>query len=137
MISPVNPTQASDLSPVSKPASLQGAPATRGESAVAQARELKEAFGQFVGETFFSQMLKSMRSTVNEPAYFHGGHAEEQFQARLDQQVSQDLAASGGEFAEDLFESSFPREAALLKRNETNTGSVESPLAALDMLRRR
>lgn len=136
MMSPVNTAQTTDLSPVSKPVSLRNPSAARGESAVEQARELKEAFGQFVGETFFSQMLKSMRATVGEPAYFHGGHAEEQFQARLDQQIAQDMASSGEEFAEDLFESSFPREAALIKRHESSA-AAESPLAVLDTLRRR
>ena len=38
--------------------------------------ELREKFTQFVGETFYGQMIKSMRSTVGKPAYFHGGQAE-------------------------------------------------------------
>src|SRR5690606_35299167 len=38
--------------------------------AVGKAREVREAFTQFVGETFYGHMLKSMRSTVGKPAYF-------------------------------------------------------------------
>src|ERR1700754_2455592 len=49
------------------------------------AEELKSTFTQFVGETFFSQMIKSMRSTVGEAAYFNGGQAEKVFQGQLDQ----------------------------------------------------
>lgn len=30
-------------------------------------------------------MIKSMRSTVDKPAYFHGGRGEEVFQKQLDQ----------------------------------------------------
>lgn len=101
---------------------------------IEEARELKEAFTQFVGETFFGQMLQTMRQSVGEPAYFHGGMAERQFQARLDQQVAQDMAASGGgAFANGLFESQFPREAALLE----NAKHGEPGLTSLDSLRRR
>lgn len=64
----------------------------------------KEAFQDFVAGTFFQQMLKSLRSTQEKPAYFHGGHAEEMFQSQLDQQVSQDLAKShGGPFVDQLY----------------------------------
>lgn len=97
-----------------------------------QAKARKEAFGQFVGETFIGQMLKSMRQTVGEPAYFHGGSAEKQFQARLDAQIAQDLATSGPDgLAEELFASSFPAEAALLEQHEA------ASLEGLDALRRR
>ena len=51
-------------------------PATAGRS-----DELRERFTQFVGETFYGQMIKAMRSTVGKPAYFHGGRGEEVFRA--------------------------------------------------------
>lgn len=136
MISPINTTIASDLKPVEKPASLQRNAALVEKTPVEQAKELKEAFGQFVGETFFAQMLKSMRANVGEPAYFHGGHAEEQFQARLDQQIAQELATGGGGFSDQLFESSFPREAALIGQVESENEQASS-LSQLDSLRRR
>ncbi|MEO0529650.1 MAG: rod-binding protein [Planctomycetota bacterium] len=135
------------LSPVSSPSLLTSAEAklpaalsplgreTNDSDAVHQARELKAAFQQFVGETFFGQLMKSMRETVNEPAYLHGGMAEEQFQARLDQQIAQDMAATGSDnLAENLFASQFPAEAELLA---TTPSEEASPLKALDALRRR
>ncbi len=65
----------------------------------------KEAFQQFVGETFFQMMLKSMRSMHDKPAYMHGGQAEDMFQGQLDQQIAGDLAHnSGGSFSEDLYQ---------------------------------
>jgi peptidoglycan hydrolase FlgJ len=71
--------------------------------------ELRERFTQFVGETFFGQMIKAMRSTVDKPAYFHGGRGEEVFQGQLDQQLAEHLTeASASKFAEPLFERQFP-----------------------------
>jgi flagellar protein FlgJ len=72
--------------------------------------ELREKFTQFVGEAFYGQMLKSMRSTVGKPAYFHGGHAEEVFQGQLDQTMTEHLTkASASKFAEPMFERQFPQ----------------------------
>ena len=66
--------------------------------------ELREAFQQFVGETFYGQMLSAMRKTVGKPAYFHGGRGEEVFQGQLDQMLGQRLAeASAGDFADPMF----------------------------------
>lgn len=59
--------------------------------------ELRGAFDSFVGEVFFSQMLKSMRKTVGEPAYFHGGQAEEIFTERLDQVLTEKLTQASAE----------------------------------------
>jgi hypothetical protein len=71
---------------------------------------LREQFTQFVGETFFGQMIKSLRATTEKPAYFHGGRAEEVFQSQLDQQLAQHLTdASAEQFAEPMFERQFPR----------------------------
>ncbi|HJQ81958.1 MAG TPA: rod-binding protein [Lacipirellulaceae bacterium] len=70
---------------------------------------LREQFSQFVGETFFGQMIKSLRATTQKPAYFHGGRAEEVFQSQLDQQLAQHLTeASAEQFAEPMFERQFP-----------------------------
>ena len=59
--------------------------------------ELREAFDQFVGETFYGQMLASMRKTQGKPAYFHGGRAEEIFQGQLDQVLSEQLAKANAD----------------------------------------
>lgn len=67
--------------------------------------ELREKFDAFVGETFFSQMMSSMRKTVEKPAYFHGGRAEEIFQGQLDQMLSQEMTkASAGQFSGPMFD---------------------------------
>jgi hypothetical protein len=70
---------------------------------------LREAFTQFVGESFFGQMVKSMRAMTDKPAYFHGGRAEEVFQSQLDQKLAEHLTeASAARFAEPMFERQFP-----------------------------
>jgi Rod binding domain-containing protein len=93
--------------------------------------ELREQFTQFVGEAFFGQMIKAMRSTVGKPAYFHGGRAEEVFQGQLDQQLSQHLTeASAARFAEPMFERQFPRQAS------SNEGGHQT-LAELSTLQRK
>ena len=57
---------------------------------------MREAFDNFVVETFFSQMMSSMRKSVEKPAYFHGGRAEEIFQGQLDKILSQEFTKSDG-----------------------------------------
>jgi Rod binding domain-containing protein len=65
----------------------------------------REAFDQFVGETFFGQMIKAMRSTVDKPAYFHGGRGEEVFQTQLDQMFAEEMTkASAHSFTGPMFE---------------------------------
>jgi Rod binding domain-containing protein len=58
---------------------------------------LRKAFDNFVGETFYGQMLKSMRSTLGTPAYFNGGRAEEVFTQQFDQVLGQKLSHSGAD----------------------------------------
>jgi peptidoglycan hydrolase FlgJ len=59
--------------------------------------KLREAFDSFVGETLFAQMLKSMRKTLDKPAYFDGGRTEEIFQQQLDQVLAGKLSAASSE----------------------------------------
>ncbi len=93
------------------------------------ADEVRAHFTQFVGETFYGQMFKAMRSTVGKPAYFHGGRGEEVFQGQLDQQMSQHLTeATGDRFADPMFERQFPH---LAKKTPAND------LAQLNALPRR
>ena len=74
--------------------------------------ELREKFTQFVGEAFFGQMLKAMRSTVGKPAYFYGGRAEEVFQGQLDQTMAEHFTkTSAAKFSEPMFERQFPQSA--------------------------
>lgn len=87
--------------PANAPASLSQADAGGAES---DAR-LKEVFTDFVGQTFFQQMMSAMRKTVDKSAYFHGGRAEEVFQNQLDQVLSERMTeASAEEFADPMYE---------------------------------
>ncbi len=75
------------------------------ETGRADSPEFRKAFDDFVGQTFFGQMLASMRKSVGKPAYFHGGRTEEVFQAQLDQVLSEQMAnASATSFTEPMFE---------------------------------
>jgi peptidoglycan hydrolase FlgJ len=84
---------------------LRQVPGTPQFSAQAPGSELKEAFSDFVGQTFFGQLIASMRKTVEKPAYFHGGRAEEVFQGQLDQLLAERISdVSREQFAEPMFE---------------------------------
>ena len=66
---------------------------------------LREAFDTFVGETFYGTLLKSMRQTLEKPAYFHGGRAEEIFQGQLDQTLVGEMTkANAQQFTGPMFE---------------------------------
>ena len=82
---------------------------------MARAEEVQEKFRQFVGEMFFGQLMKAMRSTQDKPAYFHGGRAEEVFQGQMDQLMAEEMTeASADQIADPMFRQQFPRQAALL-----------------------
>ncbi len=67
--------------------------------------ETQKAFRDFVGQTLFGQMLKSMRSTVGKPAYLHGGKTEEVFQQQMDQVLVEKMSdASADQIADPMFE---------------------------------
>lgn len=75
------------------------APATPGQE------NLRETFASTVGQTFFGQMMKSMRQTVGKSKYFHGGRGEEIFQQQLDQLVVEKMSQSGSSpLVEPMFE---------------------------------
>ncbi len=66
--------------------------------------ETRGAFDSFVGETFYSQMIKSMHKMQGKPAYFNGGRAEEAFQSQLDQQWSEQMSkATAHSFTEPMY----------------------------------
>lgn len=89
------------------------------------AAEVREAFTKFVGQTFFAQMIKAMRSTQGKPAYFHGGQAEEVFQSQLDQQLVEAMSESSADrFAGPIFAHQFPQHAAALKAQEAVTSQT-------------
>ena len=118
--------------PLNAMRSLQ--PATGPEQKLKEAQELQETFRTFVGESFFGQMLKSMKSTVGKPAYFHGGQAEEIFQGQLNQLMAEDMTeASADKIADPMFRQQFPKQAELLREAAK---SEKSSLADLQQLRR-
>jgi hypothetical protein len=93
------------ISSVAGAASLMHSGAVNQVGAKNDRKKVREAFDTFVGEAFYGQMLKALRSTVDKPAYFHGGRAEEVFQAQFDQLVAQRLAkANAGSFSGPMFE---------------------------------
>jgi peptidoglycan hydrolase FlgJ len=65
-----------------------------GNNKSATSQGLRSKFDSFVGETFYGQMLSSMRKTVGKAAYFDGGRGEEIFRGQLDQVLAQKLAES-------------------------------------------
>ena len=67
--------------------------------------ELKEAFTDFVGQTFFGELLKQMRATVGKPAYMHGGFGEDVFQSQLDQVLVERISDStASSFSDPMYE---------------------------------
>jgi len=100
-----------------------------------QAEKVRDTFRTFVGESFFGQMMKSMRSTQGKPAYFHGGHAEEVFQGQMDQTLAQEMTvASADKIADPMFRQQFPQQAELLRREAQN---AKAGMDDLQQLRRR
>ncbi|KLU03116.1 hypothetical protein RISK_004882 [Rhodopirellula islandica] len=75
------------------------------ETGTEEAEPLKEAFGDFVGQTLFGSMLSTMRESVGKPAYFHGGRTEEVFQQQMDQHLVAAMSeASADTIANPMFE---------------------------------
>ncbi len=98
-----------------------------------KALELRDTFSSTFGTMLFGQMMKAMRSTVGEPAYFHGGQAEEMFRGQLDQLLSEKMAdASGERFVKPMFERAYPEQAAVINQ-ESNQQSTQ-PTSRLDNL---
>lgn len=66
---------------------------------------MRDAFGDFVGQTLFGSMLASMRESTGKAAYFDGGRAEEVFQQQLDQKLVEEISnASAESFVDPMFE---------------------------------
>ena len=76
------------------------------QSAEAKGSEaLRGAFQDFVGQTFFGEMIKAFRSAQQPSKYFHGGQAEEIFQGQLDQVFAERLSETSAEkIAEPMYE---------------------------------
>jgi flagellar protein FlgJ len=102
------------------------------EDEVAGARDLQSAYRDFVGKTFFGQMLKSMRQTVGKAAYFDGGKTEEIFRGQLDEQLADHMTKSSADkFADPMFRLQFPKQAALLDGEKKQSAANLTDLSAL------
>ena len=86
-----NQSRSSAIDPAAQPG---GESAAKQLAGAGSNPKLRQAFDRFVGENFYGQMLKAMRTSVGKPAYFNGGRAEEVFTQQLDQTLSQKLAKS-------------------------------------------
>ncbi len=76
-----------------------------GEKQANEPDDLKKAFEDFVGQTFYGEMMKALRSTQQPVAYLHGGRAEEIFQGQLDQTMTEHLSdATAEQFAAPMYE---------------------------------
>jgi len=104
------------------------------EQRLQEAEEVQKTFRTFVGEAFFGQMLKAMRSTQGKPAYFHGGQSEEVFRGQLDQELAKQMTeASADTIADPMFRQQFPQQAALLEGQRQHE---QASLSDLDRLQR-
>ena len=65
--------------------------------------QTQEAFASFVGNVFFTQMMKSLRSTSQPTAYIGGSQGEKTFQSQLDQHLAAQMADEhGGRLAKSM-----------------------------------
>ena len=62
--------------------------------AEANEKQFRELLHQFIGQTLFGQMLKSMRATQEKNPFFDGGQAEEIYQSLLDMELTDQLTQS-------------------------------------------
>jgi Rod binding domain-containing protein len=62
--------------------------------AEADDKQFREVLHQFIGQTLFGQMLKSMRDTQEKNPFFHGGQAEEIYQSMLDMTLTDQMTKS-------------------------------------------
>jgi Rod binding domain-containing protein len=69
-------------------ASMPAAPSAKGGDNPA----VRKAFDQFVGQTFYGEMLKQMRKSQGKIAYMNGGQAEEIFTQQLDQMLNKKMS---------------------------------------------
>jgi len=67
--------------------------------------ELREVFSDFVGQTFYGELMKQMRATLHKPAFFHGGMGEDVFQQQLDQIMVERMSdTSAKSLSEPMYE---------------------------------
>ena len=65
----------------------------------AEREEVRAAFQKAMGDTFYRQLLKTMRDSTSKAAYMHGGQAEDIFQAQLDEILIERMSEANGGLA--------------------------------------
>jgi len=109
----IAPTMPQGRSTASLLTELQGAGTASAKAPGAGKLAVREKFQDFVGGTFYKEMLKSLRAAQKPSKYLNGGQAEKMFQGQLDQQIAEDLARQyGAHLADPLFENFSRRSAA-------------------------
>jgi hypothetical protein len=108
-LAPMAPTTAADYTWAQQTAAPQAPAFSLGDEATTSTPEstdeLKTAFHDFVGQTFFGEMIKAYRSSQQPSKYFHGGRAEEIFQGQFDQVLTEKLSeASASKIAEPMYD---------------------------------
>lgn len=89
---------------------------------------IREKFQDFVGGTFYKEMLKSLRAAQKPSKYLNGGQAEKIFQGQMDQQIAEDLARQyAGHLSDPLFES-------YARQSLSSSSSVTEAGHALDVV---
>lgn len=97
----INPIQSQSPLPIKQP--LSDVNSLQQASGKSQ-DEMQDVFREFVGQTFFGQMMSAMHKTHDQAAYFHGGRAEEIFQQQLDQVYVEELTeSSAGKIADPMY----------------------------------
>jgi len=72
--------------------------------AEANDKQFRELLHQFIGQTLFGQMLKSMRATQEKNPFFYGGQSEEIYQSMLDMELTDQMTkASSRTISEPMY----------------------------------
>ena len=92
---------------------------------------VREKFQDFVGGTFYKEMLKALRAAQKPSKYLNGGQAEKIFQGQMDQQIAEDLARQfAGHLADPLFEN-YSRQAQAGSSPSSGTSEAAHALDAV------
>ncbi len=101
----IAPTGPQGRSSASLLTGMQGTGTTSARTPAAGELAVREKFQDFVGGTFYKEMLKSLRAAQKPSKYLNGGQAEKIFQGQMDQQIAEDLAHQyAAHLADPLFE---------------------------------
>jgi Rod binding domain-containing protein len=101
----IAPTGQQGRSTASLLTEMQGVGTTAAKTPPTGELAVREKFQDFVGGTFYKEMLKSLRAAQRPSKYLNGGQAEKIFQGQMDQQIAEDLAHQyARHLADPLFE---------------------------------